>query len=447
MGPHRASIVTETLAQDERPIRSTRVAMALYGYLTFDSRVQREAIALAAAGYDVTIYCLGGEVSLGAADIGGDRLRVRSWVPTRSAVIPRSTSPLTASGRRSRIRRLLDSWRWLYGYVRNLHAWGDWAMASAGVPDVWHVHDLTGLMAVGRRVRAPSRLVYDSHEIFLETGSGARLPRPARRGLTRYEGRLTRRADALITVNDGLAAHLTAEHRPRRSLVVRNCSPRWQPTDSDHRRLRTSLKIPDGSPIALYHGVLSRNRGIEQLLEAILEPGLTSMHVVLLGYGEFRDELQRLAAHERFADRVHMLDAVPPTELLGWVAGADVGIVAVQESSLNHLLSTPNKLWECLAAGVPVVVSDFQVMREIVLGDPTGPLGAVCDPAQPASIAAAIRDIIDPSDDDLSTMRRRCLQSAHDRWNWETESVKLLALYDEIRPSDPPRQPSQTPFG
>ncbi len=62
-----------------------------------------------------------------------------------------------------------------------------------------------------------------------------------------------------------------------------------------------------------------------------------------------------------------------PDELLGWVAGADVDAMALQHSSLNHWLCTPNKLWESLAAGVPVVVSDFPVMRKIVLSGPSGP--------------------------------------------------------------------------
>jgi glycosyltransferase involved in cell wall biosynthesis len=115
-----------------------------------------------------------------------------------------------------------------------------------------------------------------------------------------------------------------------------------------------------------------------------------------------------------------------------WVAGADVDVMAIQPSTLNYRLSTPNKLFECLGAGVPVVTSDFAAMRGIVMGDPDGPLGAVCDPGDPASIAAAIRWVLDQPPMERLALRARCLRAAHERWNWETESARLVALYAEL---------------
>jgi glycosyltransferase involved in cell wall biosynthesis len=89
-------------------------------------------------------------------------------------------------------------------------------------------------------------------------------------------------------------------------------------------------------------------------------------------------------------------------------------------------------LFESLATGLPVVVSDFIEMRRIVLEDPDGPLGAVCDPADPASVATAIRSILDLSQEERDALRARCLRAAHERWNWETESARLVALYDSL---------------
>jgi glycosyltransferase involved in cell wall biosynthesis len=89
-------------------------------------------------------------------------------------------------------------------------------------------------------------------------------------------------------------------------------------------------------------------------------------------------------------------------------------------------------LFESLAAGVPVVVSDLPGMRPIVLDDPAGVLGAVCDPSDPASIGAAIRSILEQSRADGGELRRRCLGAAHARWNWEHESLPLVALYEEL---------------
>jgi glycosyltransferase involved in cell wall biosynthesis len=107
----------------------------------------------------------------------------------------------------------------------------------------------------------------------------------------------------------------------------------------------------------------------------------------------------------------------------------------LQRSTLNHWLCTPNKLWESLTAGVPVVVSDFPVMRGIVLDDPAGALGGVCQPDDPASIATAIRAILERPDDERAEIRRRCRRAADERWNWETESARLVELYGSLIPA------------
>jgi glycosyltransferase involved in cell wall biosynthesis len=310
---------------------------------------------------------------------------------------------------------------------------------------MWHAHDLTGLMAVAPRVKAPARLVYDSHEIFLETGTAERLPGILRRGLSGYERWLTRRAVAMITVNDQYAAVLERRLRPRRVLVVRNCPPRRTLPNPPVPRLREATGVPASTPLILYHGGFTPHRGIEELAEAMLRPGLESAHLALLGFGGMRRELQDLVAEPRFNGRLHLLDAVPPGELLDWVAGADVDVIPLQHSTLNHWLCTPNKLWESLAAGVPVVVSDFPAMRPIVLDDPSGALGTVCDPADPGSIAEAVRAIVDRPPEARAELRRRCLEAAHERWNWEHESATLVGLYAELERAGRPLSRSHVP--
>jgi glycosyltransferase involved in cell wall biosynthesis len=403
-----------------------RIAMALYGDVTFDSRVLREADTLCAAGHAVTIYCLAGSPPEGAP------FSVVARAPTSTSVLPDGSSPFLRSSASSVVAKLASRVRWILGYARNLRAWGRWAVDAAGPVDVWHAHDLTGLMAVGPNVRAPARLVYDSHEMFLTTGTGLRLPRPLRRLLSLYEGYLARRAVALVTVNEGYAAVLRKRLRPRRTIIVRNCPPRATPSAMPASRLRDVAGVPDSEALILYHGLFTGQRGIEQVAEAMLVPALRSAHLALLGFGSARSEFERLAREPRFGGRLHVLEAVPPGQLLDWVAGADVDVIPLQHSTLNHWLCTPNKLWESLAVGVPVVVSDFPVMKRVVLEDPAGPLGEVCEPASPESIAAAIAAIISLPETERSVLRTRCLEAAHQRWNWETESSRLVELYAEI---------------
>lgn len=319
--------------------------------------------------------------------------------------------------------------RWRFGII----GWARDAAEHAPEADVWHGHDLTGLPgAVHGQTLHGGRVVYDSHELFIESGTNARRPAWGKRYLERLERRLSRRATALITVNVTLANMLAERYGFRRVVVLHNTPERWTPPAERPDLLRAAASIPSEAPIVLYHGGFSADRGLVPLAEAMLSPGLERAHLVYLGFGDMREQLQALAAEPRFGGRLHVVAAAPPEELLAWVASADVGAMPNQPATANERLSTPNKLFESLSAGIPVVLSDFPERRRIVLEDPDGPLGAVCDPTDPRSIGEAIRSIIDLPADQAADLRRRCLKAAHERWNWESESRGLLTLYEEL---------------
>ncbi len=406
-----------------------RIAMALYADVSHDSRVLREAATLAGAGHEVTIVCIAGKAPDGAP------FRVIAGHPDRGGVLPDGSSPFLRDDGAGRATRLVRRLRWLQGYVSSIRAWGRWAVAAAGPVDAWHAHDLTGLAAVAPLVKRPTHLVYDSHEIFLETGTAARLPKTGRRLLQRLERRWVGRADALVTVNEAYAEVLARRTKPRRIVIVRNCPPRRDAATADDR-IRVAAGIPPDAPVALYHGAFARHRGIEPSAMAMLEPGMERHHLAILGFGSIQAELEALAAEPRFGGRVHVISAVPPDDVVDWVASADVDVIALERSTLNHWLCTPNKLWESLTAGTPVVVSDFPVMRRIVMDDPAGALGTVCDPVDTASIAAAIRSITEADPETRDASRERCRQAARERWNWETESARLVDLYRTLDSPD-----------
>lgn len=460
----------------------SRVTMFVFNDCRTDARVLREAETLAGAGHEVTIVAR--PTNLATAELERERRgaieivrvpvprgwrlawgwlqrpwRIRAWagvrakaalsrgvagIPTLGAIglailasLPLSIVRLPFVFLRSRRTGGSSALEWYAHWRFGIRGWARAAAAIAPPADVLHAHDLTGLPAAieSHRRRPSARLVYDSHEIFLEAGATAVRPRWLRWLLARTERAWAAKADALVTVNDALAEELDRRFGHRRTVVVHNCPPRWSPPQERPDLLRAAAGIPEGAPVALYHGGFSLHRGIEQLAAAILEPGLERTHAVCLGYGGQRENLRTMAAESRFGGRLHVLDAVPPEELPPWVASADVGVMAIQRSTLNHWLSTPNKLFECLAAGIPAVVSDFPEMRRIVLEDPDGPLGAVCEPADVADVARAIRSILDLPADEREALRARSLRAAHERWNWETESAKLLALYAEISPA------------
>jgi glycosyltransferase involved in cell wall biosynthesis len=141
--------------------------------------------------------------------------------------------------------------------------------------------------------------------------------------------------------------------------------------------------------------------------------------------------LRELAAASPARDRIHFLPPVPPAELLDWVASADVGVMPNQPATLNERLSTPNKLFECLTAGTPVVSSDFPERRRIIMEDPEGPLGGVCDPTSPASIGAAIREIVALPPADAAALRERCRRAGR-RYGWPVQLARAIEAYGEL---------------
>jgi glycosyltransferase involved in cell wall biosynthesis len=303
-----------------------------------------------------------------------------------------------------------------------------WAVALEDVAqpaDIWHGMWAGSLPALGRfQARHGGRTIYDSRDIYLHARSFDRSPRLIRAAFRWLERRWAGRVDAVITVNDAYAAILAKTLGRQVAAVVRNCPPRYDPPSPRPDLIRARLGLPASTAIVLHQGNLQTDRGIEEGMNAILEvPGAV---LVLLGFGALRDKLAEATRREPWRDRVFLLDAVPPSQLLDWTASADLVLMAIQPTSLNHRYTTPNKLWEALAAGVPVVASDLPGMAEVVRE--TG-AGVVCEPTSPAAIAAAIRDILSRSPAEREDLRRRALAAAHDRYNWEVQAGALLGLY------------------
>jgi glycosyltransferase involved in cell wall biosynthesis len=324
--------------------------------------------------------------------------RIGAWLVANLAI------PLTIRSHRRRVRALGLGADLVHG------------MAYMGIPVA---------LAVGRRSAA--RVVYDARDIYMDAGNLARLPRPIRWLVGRQERGWARHADRVVTVNDGYADVMAARWQVDRPLVVLNCSYRFVPPHPRERRFHGVLDLRPETRVVLYHGGFSRDRGIEQLMAAI--PSVPDATLVLMGYGKLQAELEDRAGDPVLGGRVRLLPAVDPAELLAWVASADVVAIPIQPSTLNHRLTTPNKLFEALAAGVPVVAGDLPGMAPIVRSTNCGLL---VDPADPAAIADALRSLLELADSDMASLRARCLAAAHETYNWERQAEILLAEYGRL---------------
>ncbi len=302
-------------------------------------------------------------------------------------------------------------------------------------PDADLVHGMAYMgipvaLTVGRRRGAA--VVYDARDIYVDAGNLARLPRPFRTVVAARERRWARTAGRVVTVNRPYAEVMAERWDLPLPAIAMNCAYRTDPPDPPERRFHAHLGLPSEARVVLYQGGFSPGRGIEQLVSAIRDvPGAV---LVLLGYGAMLDAIERVAADPSLADpvlgrRVRIMPAVPPDALLGWVAAADVVAMPIQPTTLNHRLTTPNKLFEAMAVGVPVVASDLPGMAPIVRE--TG-CGIVCDPTDPAAIAAAIRSVLDAPAEERRAYRERALAAAHATYCWERQAEVLLEEYGRL---------------
>lgn len=286
--------------------------------------------------------------------------------------------------------------------------------------DVFHSHDLNTLYVghVCKRRRPGAKLVYDSHELATERN---RMGFWWRTWATWNERRWLPSADALIVASPSWIDHLRNKYGrvPNPATTVINVPERRRPRP---RNLRAELGIPPQPAILLYQGSIQENRGIEPAIDAVTL--LDDAVLVVVGYGYHRPTLEAMVAKRGVGDRVKFFGPIPNEELLDWTAAADIGMCNIVNSSLSYYTSLPNKLFEYLMAGIPVIGSDSPEIGRVVAE--TG-AGEVCDPVDPEAIAAAARKILaDP------TPYREAARRATERYHWAIEAEKLRGVYEEL---------------
>jgi glycosyltransferase involved in cell wall biosynthesis len=409
------------------------IVLLLNNPFVADSRSWKLATGLAAAGCRVLVVARAAEWLPEREEADGYAVlrlaQPRPLARLPSPGLPAGGSPVGRRGVRGRVSaRRADTAGRAVQAVRYLLLARAWARVIADhVPaaDIWQSEGLITLpVALSLRRRLGGRVVYDSRDLHLESGRFARLPAPWRRLLARRERAWARSADALITVNRPYARELE-RMLGRPATIVYNGPVTWDPPDPPERLFHERLGLAPETRVVLAVGAVVPHRGIEQACHAIGEvPGAV---LVVIGRGEEKERIRDEAALLPHADRIHFLDALPPEDLLRWTAAADVAVMPIQPSTLNHRLTTPTRLFDALGAGVPVVASDLPGMAEIVRE--TG-CGLLCDPTEPSAIAEAVREILDAPPDRRAAYREACLAAARGPYAWDRQVEVLMRVYD-----------------
>jgi glycosyltransferase involved in cell wall biosynthesis len=432
-----------------------RIAILSHGTSEFDSRAQRIARTWAARGDTVTLYSrflagLPREEHLDGYRIV--RLPLSEDDARRAEALEHRTDhgerPPVAGSRAlgappapSPLRRLVSRLptgtlirhRFRQFPLRPLQR-APWYARQVERHDIWHGMWAGSLPALEQvRARHGGRTVYDARDVFLRSRMFDHMPGWQRAILTRYERRWARAADAVLQVSEEYAAMTERDLGLEHVAVVRNCPERWEPPTPRPDRIRELLGLPSTTRVVLYQGRVMGDRGIEQAMDAIVD--VPDAVLVIMGFGNqsgdqsTRDPYVAMAGRAPYAGKVHVIDPVPPAQLLAWSASADIMIMTVQPQSENHRYMTPQKLWEALAAGVPVVASDLPGFRSIVgrVG-----CGELVDPTDPVAIRAGVRRLLDLGPEGLRAVGDRGLAAAHQTYNWEVQAEVLEGVYADL---------------
>jgi glycosyltransferase involved in cell wall biosynthesis len=393
-----------------------RVAVLLGGEVSHDSRVIR-AVRTASRLAHVTLVCVQGREDDRA--LFGDGVELRALSPVR----------VQSRG----IRRHLLLHRYFDAFVPAAQEGGDRY-------DVVWANDFPTLVPAFEIAQASgARLLYDSHEIYLETVNQfyppcARFPRSvafrlltaaARRIGQPWERRLAQAVDLFLTTNESYAAHFRRAYGLDRVEVVRNYPARVISLAGPG--VREALSIPPAGRIVLYEGMMNHGRGLSQLVLAAehFPPGVT---LALLGFGPLEADLRALARARRLSDRVRFLPPVPPDRLVPFIASADLGVLVLDPVNESKRLASANKLFEYMAAGLPLLLTDLPENRRIVAECDSGTLLAGRTPEAIATgVTEALRD-----ERELGRHGENGRRAHLKQYNWEVEGERLRELLEGL---------------
>ena len=412
--------------------------MLVYNNFEHDSRVLKEGVTLDRAGYDVRLVAVAAPhlprrerrsgIRIARVDVQPRAMRVVEAL--RGARARRATTGGQAapagsaggSGAGARIRALAER---AYGVL----AWARFARealrtACQEPAEVVLSHDLNTLpIAALAARRLQARLLYDSHEVFAELPVHTRL---ARRRWLAVERLLLPRVDSMWMSSPGHAEVFAANHGVSAPPVIVNVpSLDPDPRTAGVPDLHAELDLEPGLRIAIYIGGIYPHRPLEGLVDAAGQ--LEDCAVVMMGPGlpSYIDELRRRADDLGVVDRVRVTPAVPIADVVRYAAAADVGVIPFLNTSLNNFHGLPNKVFEYIAAGIPVVASDFPQLQAVI---DRYDVGRTFDPGRPGALGAAIGTVLGDADG-LARWRANAAAAAEEL-NWEVESRRLLEIVD-----------------
>ncbi len=266
-------------------------------------------------------------------------------------------------------------------------------------------------------------IVYDSREIYSALGplEGQRMKQL---GIMAMEKFLVRKVSEFVVSGPLDAEHLKKSFGSGRPFsVVLNVPPFRSPVKSS--LLRDRFGIAPGKKIVLYQGAVLDGRGIGPVMKAIAPCG--EFVFCIMGGGPKLEKYKAMADSLGLGEKVFFTGSIPYGELHDWTCSADIGVAFIEPVSYSYELALPNKLFEYMMAGLPILASSLPAMQAI-RGEV--PFGMTVEPgAAPEEIASALRAIA--SDGKYEEYRRSCLEASRE-FCFERQAETVMEIISRV---------------
>jgi len=299
-------------------------------------------------------------------------------------------------------------------------------------PDIFLGNDLDVMpatMLVARLKKKP--VVYDSHEYFL--GMAGMENKPIRRNIWKFiEARIFSRLKYMYTVSDSIR-NLYRRIYHKKLFVVRNLplkdplNPALTAEEKDWIR-SIDERIPDNKNLLIFQGAgINESRGAEELVYSMIFLDASDYHLLIVGGGDVFPKLEKMIGQNHLSEKITLIPKVPFAVLGHFTRKAQLGISIDKSSVLNHKYSLPNKLFEYLHAGVPVLASRL-VEQERIINEYE--VGAFIEDYQPEHIADKIKEIF--ADPLLLSRWKQNTCKLREILNWENESKIVIDIFKQV---------------
>jgi glycosyltransferase involved in cell wall biosynthesis len=405
------------------------------GPCLYDSRILREADTLRKIGYVPLILGVVSEDVRATRDeqAGTPIIRLEptspfAWArsiqrkltgrPQPAGIEEGDAQPVPGGSQNPLMRMVIRVHRWL----RTLDFYRQAISTVREVrPALIHCNDYNTMwVGVAARLLGGSTVVYDSHELWPDR-NGRSEPRW---WLIACESLFVRAAHRTITASPGYSQVMAKRYRIAPPGVIRNIpdsSTFSSPVGSENG----DSPGGDRDRLALYVGALTTGRGLELSIMALNQIDDVRLRLVGPARPAYLQQLVQLAQTEGVSDRVEFAGAVSPDELIETISEASVGLALIQPICLSYRMSLPNKVFEYVAAGLPVLGSDLPAISALVNEHR---IGLLAEPGEVGDVAAKLGEMLEP---ERNSAFRDAARAAAGELHWDREAERLADEYRE----------------